>query len=428
MFFDFKKYYFKIKYSKFVKDVSLVFVANLTSNAINFLSFLIIARVLSNDDFGRLAVIMAIITGISDISNLGMNATTIRYTAIFRSKNESEKISILLSTVFTNILAIGILIVISFSVFSKFLTEVFLRDTDYNLFMILSSFGIIVALQYSFFSAVFQGLQRFKSYLYFTIILSLIKITLVIFIYFSGAFNLLNVFLILAFTPLVSILISKIWLRDYRISPFLYKRSMVKETFGFSKWIILWSFCTIIQSRVSTYLLASLTTMAEVSFYDMSKKLSNIIMFGLSSYASVLNTRLASITNKTELLFTVKRNKLVPVAVSGVLILSMFLFPLFLGFFFGTKYDGAIYPLAIILFGLIFYVWTFPYNSGLYSLGKSNTFFYQALIGLIIESGLAVLLIPSYGAIGAAISFVITYIVVMILSMFYFRKYIKEMA
>jgi len=423
---DFKKYYFRVRNSKFFKDVSLVFIANLVSNGINFFSFLVIAKILSNDDFGRLAVIMAIITGISDISNLGMNATTIRFTAIFKAKNEIHNINTLLSTVLTNILGISVLIIIAFFLFSNYLTDILLQNQGYSSYLVLSSFGIGVALLYSFFSAVFQGLQKFNSYLYFTVILSVVKISLIFLIYFLNSFSLMNVFLIIAFTPLVSILTTKFWLRDYKISPLLYKRSMIKETYSFSKWIFLWSICAILQSRVSTYLLASLTTMTQVSFYDMSKKLSNIIMFGLGSYSSVLNTRLASITNKIELLDKVKKTRYVTILISVVLGLSVFLFPLVLKIFFGTKYDGAIVPLGIILFGLIFFVWTFPYNSGLYSLGKSKVFFYQALTGLAIESGLAFLLIPSYGAVGASVSFVITYFLVMLMSVFYFKKYIKK--
>lgn len=423
---DLKKYYTKIRESKFVKDVSLVFIANLTSNGINFFSFLLIAKILSNDDFGRLAVIMAIINGISDLSNLGMNATTIRYTAIFKAKNETDNVNILLSTVFTNIFSIGALIIVVFFLLSNYITEIFFKDTDYSLYLILSSFGILIALLYSFFSAVFQGLQQFKSYLYFTITLSVVKIILIFYIYFIHAFSLLNVFLIVAFTPVFSLLVSKFMLRGYKISPFLYKRSMVKSTFGFSKWIFLWSICVLLQTRVSTYLLASLTTMTEVSFYDMSKKLSNVIMFGLSSYSSVLNTRLASITDKSELLNKVRKTKYVIILISGLLVLSVFIFPLLLKLVFGAKYDGAIYPLGIILAGLIFYVWTYPYNSGLYSLGKSKVFFYQAAIGMVTEALLAYLLIPQYGAVGAAISFVIAYMIMMILSIIYFKKYIKQ--
>jgi O-antigen/teichoic acid export membrane protein len=423
---DYKKYYNRIRNSKFFKDVSLVFIANLTSSGINFFSFLIIAKVLSNDDFGRLAVIMAIITGISDISNLGMNATTIRYTAIFKSKNETDNVNTLLSTVFTNILGISFLIVLSFFILSNFLTDILFKDSNYGSYLVLSSLGISVALLYSFFSAVFQGLQRFNSYLYFAIIGSILKIILVIIIYFANAFSLMNVFLIIAFTPLISILASKIWLRDHRISPFLYRRSMIKETYGFSKWIFLWSVFSIIQARVSTYLLASFTTMTEVSFFDMSKKFGNIIVFGLGSYLSVLNSRLACITDKAELQKNVNKSKLVTIVISAGLGVMVFVFPLILKLFFGTKYEGAIYPLGIVLFGLIFFVWSFPYNSGLYSLGKSKVFFYQALIALLVETGTAFILVPAYGAIGASITFVITNIVVLLLSVFYFKKYIRE--
>ena len=423
---DIKKYYLRLKNSKFFKDVSLVFIANLTSNGINFLSFLIIAKILSNDDFGRLAVIIAIITGISDISNMGMNATTIRYSAMFKSKNETENVNVLFSTIFTNILGISVLIVGLFFLFSNLVTNLILKDNSYNTYIILSSLGISVALFYSFFSAVFQGLQKFNSYLYFTITLSVLKISLIVTIYFLKAFTLMNVFLIISYTPLLSILISKFWLKGYKISPFLYKRAMVKETFGFSKWMFLWSVFSIIQSRVGTYLLASFTTMTEVSFYDMSKKLSNVFIFALGSYGSVLNTRLASITKKSELLDKVKKTKYVIVFASFFLIISVFLFPLIIKLIFGTKYDGAIYPLSIILIGLIFHIWSYPFNSGLYSLGKSKVFFYQAIAGVISEIVMGFLLIPAYGATGAAISFVITYIIVLVMSILYFNKYIKE--
>ena len=105
------KYSGRLKNSKFFKDVSLVFITNIISNALNFFGFLLIAKALTNDDYGRLATILAVVTGISDLSNLGMNAATIRFTAIFKSQNETGKINSLLSTVFTNISLISVLLI-----------------------------------------------------------------------------------------------------------------------------------------------------------------------------------------------------------------------------------------------------------------------------------------------------------------------------
>jgi len=422
----FTKHIELLKKSKFFKDVSLVFITNIISNALNFFGFLLVAKALSSDDYGRLATILAVVTGISDLSNLGMNASTIRFTAIFKSKKESGKINSLLSTVFTNICLISLLIIGVFLIFSAPVTELFLKDTTYKGLIIISSFGILIALLYSFFSSVFQGLQDFKSYFIYNVLLSVLKISFVAGFFFFVGLNLTNVVIILVFLPVFSVISSFYFLKPYRISPLLYDRSLQKETFSFGKWMLLWSVAAILQSRVSTYLLASMMNVTEVSYYDIAKKFSNIVMFGMGAFATVLNTKLASLTDRQKIREFVSKSKLVVLGFTVVLLASAFLFPIFLKFLYGDKYGGAFIPMSIIMVSLISYVWTLPYNSGLYSLGKSKVFFIQAVAGLVIESGISIILIPKFGAVGASVSFGITYALVLLMSIFYFKKYISE--
>lgn len=420
------KYSERLKNSKFFKDVSLVFITNIISNALNFFGFLLIAKALTNDDYGRLATILAVVTGISDLSNLGMNAATIRFTAIFKSKNETGKINSLLSTVFTNISLISILLIGVFLIFSAPITELFLKDSTYERLIIISSFGILIALLYSFFSSVFQGLQDFKSYFIYNVLLSVLKISFVAGFFFFVGLNLTNVVIILVFIPVFSVISTFYFLRQYRISPLLYNRSVQKETFAFGKWMLLWSIAAIMQSRVSTYLLASMMNVSEVSYYDIARKFSNIVMFGLGAFATVLNSKLSSITNKEIIKDLVRKSKFITFGFSFALLAGAFLFPLFLKFLYGDKYDGAFIPMSIIMVSLISFVWTLPFNSGLYSLGKSKVFFIQAVAGLIIESGISIILIPKFGAVGASVSFGITYALVLLISIFYYNKYISE--
>lgn len=422
----FTNHFKSLKNSKFFKDVSLVFVANTLSNALNFAGFLMITKALSSEDYGRLATILALVTGISDLSNLGMNASTIRYTAIFKSKGETSKINALLSTVFTNIMLISIAIIFVFLMFSPQITELFIKEASYSNLIIISSVGILIALLYSFFSSVFQGLQDFKTYFIYNTLLSIVKISVIVSFYFYVGFSLTNVVIILVFLPILSVLSSFFFLKNYRISPLLYNRKVQKETFAFGKWMMLWSIAAILQSRVSTYMLASIMNVTEVSYYDLAKKFSNIVMFGLGAFGTVLNSKLAGITKHEEIKNLVRRSKFVVLGLTGLLLLSAILFPVFLQFLYGGKYDGAFIPMGIIMVSLISYVWTLPYNSGLYSLGKSHVFFIQAVTGLVIESIISLLLIPKYGAVGASISFGITYSLVFLMSIYFYKKYISE--
>jgi O-antigen/teichoic acid export membrane protein len=310
--------------------------------------------------------------------------------------------------------------------FSSTITELFIKDSAYTGLIIISSFGILIALLYSFFSSVFQGLQDFKSYFIYNILLSVLKISVIAIFFFFVGFNLTNVVIILVFIPVFSVISSFYFLKPYRVSPLLYNRSIQKETFSFGKWMLLWSIAAILQSRVSTYLLASMMNVTEVSYYDLAKKFSNIVMFGFGAFGTVLNSKLAGITDRAELRKFVNKLKLVILGLTVILIISSILFPLFLNFLYGEKYSGAFIPMGIIMLSLIGYVWTLPYNSGLYSLGKSNIFFIQALAGLVIETTISVILIPKFGAVGASVSFGITYAIVLIISIFYFRKYINE--
>jgi O-antigen/teichoic acid export membrane protein len=197
----------------------------------------------------------------------------------------------------------------------------------------------------------------------------------------------------------------------------------MKEMLGFGGWMTLWSVVAIIQSRMDVFLLASLTSTVQASFYDVAQKMSTILSMGVGAYANVINPKIATYTNKDQITQEMKKIRKVTIAMTFGLIIGAFIVPLFIVVLFGEKYTESLMPLRIMIFGLVFYLWTFPFNSVLYAIGKSQGFFFTAILQLIANTISSFIFIPLYGASGAAISFCIVNIVAMICSYAFYRYY-----
>ena len=84
---------------------------------------------------------------------------------------------------------------------------------------------------------------------------------------------------------------------------------------------------------------------------------------------------------------------------------------------FGTKYTQAIIPCQMLLFAIIFYIWTVPFNSALYALNMPYVFTVAALIGLLVTVVGNYYLLGRFGAIGAAVTYIAAQMVGLIVSM-----------
>lgn len=409
-----------------IRNTSYVFLANVFSKILSFVIFFMLAKYLSVKNYGVLVVLLAIIITITDLINSGLNSSIIRLVARYKSQDNYRKINEIVSTMFFNYLFIGIIIIIVLIIFSSNIYNALLHE-DNSSRVIWISFGILFTFLYGIFSAVFQGLEDYKNYLIQTISLPGTRLIVLLISVISQKFTLDLIIILYALSPLVGLFVGMFLTKNVvDISFSNYSLNAIKEIGKFGKWMFLWGVFIILQSRINTYLLSILTTPEQVSYYEVANKFIGLVMILFTSYGTTLNPRLARMINASEIRGELKKINKIMVLFTGYLIVSSAIIPIAINIMFGIKYEMSINIFVILNLFNICFIWNAPYNSCLFALGKSNVFFIDAVITMVVTLIASIILLPKYGAIGAAFSQGIATCVSLLISRVAYSYYMKE--
>lgn len=417
-----KNFWERIKRSKLFKDSFITLISNVISRGFLFLTFLLVARALSVSDYGYLTILLVLINTITDLVNSGLNASLIRFTARYRAQGKTEKIRRLFSTSFLNVTFISTFVMIAIVLLSKPIADLFLKG-QYQLLVSLSAVGIFGTFYYSLFSALFQGREKFVNLMIYSVSFVLLRFVPVTILYFTHQLTIGTVLIVFIASAFLTALLGFIMNGDLKLFIHKYDRSILKETFKFGKWMILWAVVAIIQSRLDTYLLSPLASAEQVSYFDMAQKFTSIIMMAVGAYGTVLNPRLAGIKDTLRLRKEVNRSAVLSVVISASLVLGIFIFPPLIDLIFGGKYNSSIPPLRIMLLSLAAYAFTLPFNSALYAMGHSKVFFFAALGTLVVNLTVSLLTVPKFGALGSSFSFAAVNLVSLLFSFIFYKYY-----
>ena len=162
-----------------------------------------------------------------------------------------------------------------------------------------------------------------------------------------------------------------------------------------------------IYTMLDTLMLGFISDYSEVAFYNCATNISKSLLAAVTSFSAVAVPRMAyyleqgdqrEVNKLVDKGFSVASFLAIPAAV-GLACIA----PTFTVLFYGDQYTGAILPLQIMAFVLM----AIGLNNitawqGLVGLGKDKLFLYSVLIGAGLNLVLNSILIPFYGAVGAA--------------------------
>ncbi len=212
---------------------------------------------------------------------------------------------------------------------------------------------------------------------------------------------------------------------DFSYKPVLEIKKHLKAIIVFFGMTIV----TSIYTMLDTTMLGFLSNDNQIGYYAASTKLSHMVLSMLTAITSVLLPRLTNYAQKKD---NNSFNELVNKSANILILLSI---PMTFGLMFlsksliillsGEKYLPAIpamrilSPLLIVIsFGSLAGVQILP------AIGKEKISFYSYIAGALTNITLNSILIPKYGAIGAAIGTISAETVVTTIQVFYTRKYI----
>jgi len=381
----------------FRRDVSLILVTRIATLAIGVLIQAVVARVLGPQGKGQLSLIFLLVSMTALLGNGGIGIANVYF--IGRKKYELQEIlgNSLLAAVVS-----GPLLTLAFCTASPYLRETFLNNEVDQLLLILASLAIPFILANQYLTNILLGLLRIARMSLVTIFQSLS-----LFLFYLAFMVVLDLGLkgavmgsVLSFvsgTALAIFLLRE----DVQIRP-MHKKGLLIESITFGLKGQVGNILQFFNYRLDYFLVSLLAGVTNLGFYATAVTLAEFIWYIPNALATVLFPTVAAADEETAKDFTprVCRHTILIGVATG---LGMFLASRYLIILIYTEsFLPSLYPLWVLLPGIIVLGWAKIMTSDLAGRGKPHYNSLVAAISLVVTLLLDLGLIPRSGIVGAA--------------------------
>ena len=416
----------KIKSNKFLKETLWSFAAKGTAFLLYFLLNVYLARTLGVERFGTWSFFFSALTIILLLSYFGINASARKFVAQYNKTGELNNVlksSLKLRLIFSLTFAVILIL------FHKPLAMLLGKPEFAHLFL-LSTPLIILAGLVEFLKNTFMGLHRiiynfFVNLLEYGLKLILVVICLTVSLDLS---NIVNSFTIACLmTSVIGLYL--LYFKFYRGNKVHAENNFNGKIFKYSIPLFFITIGFLIATEVDTVMLGLLSTDAEVGTYAVAKQI--IIKLPHISLAMAMGTMpvFAKLNegNKKKLkkLFykLLMTNALVFSIISiGIIVLSRFFIPLI----FGVEYTSSVLPLQILTIYLVGFSFSIFLSTFLDYQGLAKKRAINLSVSMVLNIVLNFILIPEYGAVGAAIATSISYLPYIFLNWFEVKRVLNQ--
>ena len=405
-----------------LKNGFLTVTQNATGVLLGFLSFYMLLRVLSKDDYGLWAIFLSI-TGIIEMAKNGFTQeATIKY---LTSANKADRMrittaSFVLSSLITGIILLILIFAIPY--FGKIwhsaelVRMLYLYLIVFVVTIFLGQFNYIEQARLQFNGVFFSVLSRqFFFFLYiFVAYMADWKITLTS----LAIVQIINVF--------IATLLAYYFTRKYIKFTLKVDRNWIKKIFGFGKYTFGVSLTAVITGSIDQMMLGSMLSKAATGSFNVAVRVTGLTSIPATAMATVVFPQSAS-RIETEGIASAKYlyeksvgvilSILVPVVIV-LFILSDFVI-LFVG---GDKFSDSAPLLKITVLSCILAPYATQTGPILAAAGKTKINFYIMLFNIALVVGLNLIFIKNYGAMGAAYAALLSAICSFLITQVILRK------
>lgn len=376
--------------------------------------------------YGLYSVCLSMVILVSSLCNLGLSDTTIRYTAIYRSKQQTRSLNGLL--VFcTSIASItGILGAFCVLLFSFVFANIKHEPELAPLMQLMAPLVPLLCVQTVWFGSL-QGLKLFKWRVVAERIVApavLLGLALFFFFLYPSIFNIASATII---SILAGTCVSAYFL--YRvIAPGMRKvsrRYEIREWMNFAVFNFLTSVTEVVLESIDTLLLVILAvTNLQIGQYNAAVKISDFIAMPLFSLNTMFAPTIAELHSKGEkqklgTMYQVVNKWTITLSLPIFFVAS--LFSRYLLQLSGTSFVDAWPLLVVSAIGSMVNAGTGSVGYMLLMTGHQRISFFNSLVSVTLNIILGVLLIPRFGAMGTALGTTITLILVNMMRFFEVR-------
>jgi len=397
-----------------------------STKGVSLLFFLILniylARKFGVDGFGLWSLFLSIVTIFFTLSYFGLNASTKKFVAQY---NQTKNLKNILSSSFRLRIIISFIFSLIFLSIHKKIAY-FLGSEKLDYLFLLSVPLIFLSGIIDYFKNVFTGLLKIKYNFVVNFTEYGLKLFLVV-LFANSIVAVLNFYILALFIAS--------FFGFYFIYFCFYKnlktsnKNFSKEILNYSYPLFFITFGFLALTEIDIVMIGLFSTTREVGVYSVAKQIisklphiSLAIVMGTMPVFAKINYK-----NKKNLKFLFDKiimiNFLVFLAiVLGILTLAPFFIPLL----FGDQFLGSVLPLRILTFYLLAFSISIILNNFLDYTGRARKRATNISITIILNIFLNFILIPRYGAVGAAISTSVSYLPYVILNWFEVKKIFRS--
>lgn len=382
---------------------------------------LILARKLGVESFGLWSLFLSVITLIFTLSYFGVNSSARKFIAQYGGTNDLKNIflsSVKLRFIFS--LIFSILLLLS----DKYIAKL-LDNPDLEILFLYGVPLLFLSGFVQYFKDAFEGLHRIKyNFIVNTCEFGLKLVLVFLFLSFSSSvISVVNSFTVaLLVTTIVGFCI--LYLNFYKNLKNSNK-DFTKEILNYSYPLLFISLGFIALTEIDTIMIGYFSTSSEVGIYSVAKQIS--IKLPHIALAIVMGTMpvFAKLNKKNNELLKDKLFKILKIN-TGIyipLVLSLLIFsPILIPLLFGNEYVDAVLPLQILSIYIFFVAISMVLGFFLDYVGRAKARAYNIIATIVLNIILNMILIPQYGAAGAALATLISYLPYVLLNWLEVRR------
>ena len=380
---------------KGVTNIGYLFTGNVISQFIRFIGLLYIARILGPENYGLYVIAGSFVGTFSFLRFEGINRVILRQSSRdLKKMKEFLEISTGLKNLFSLLsIIVTILIALCVPVYS----------TKLKIYIVILSMQHFTKSSSSFLNVIYQATEKMKYMSYFSVINSIIFVTLA-FILLNMGFRVLALILINVFSNSVTLACNFLISRKFIIFSFFHKikfdLSIIKPAFIFS----LMGIFTFLSTQVDLVMISFLSDSQDVGIYSVAY---NIVRQG-ALIKGIVSVSLFPIIVKRFEKGGIKLSLLLKY--STILFCSVIFIAVIIGYFaediivfaFGNEYEESGSILAVLIFYLAIGFAALPFTNSLIAANKEKISLAVQIITASMNIPLNYLLFIHYGLIGIA--------------------------
>lgn len=404
---------------KIAKGTTIVFIGTIISLLIGFVGMVVLIRFTTQSEYGIYSLAFTILSIFVVISTLGLGEGSTRYIAYFRGKGEEGNVRGVISSSIKVVLVASVALAMTSFLVSDFISINIFHIPELSTPLKIFSIAIPFSVLLSVFIAIFRGFDRVDAKVYFQDILR--PVLFLLFLIGVVLFNL--PFLGVFYAYILSIVITCVVFMMYMVrkSTLSIKKNsvgnqMIKKLLFFSVPLLAVSILLMVMSWTDTLMLGYFKTPDVVGLYNTALPLAHLLSTVIASVGFLYIPIISQLYGKNQMeelgrSYTISTKW----CFMGTLpiFFIFFLFPdVVLNLLFGSRYIGAAIVLQVLSLGFIFNSYFGLNYHTLITTGKSNFLMQCFLFSGAMNIALNIFLIPTFGAVGAAIASALSFAVV----------------